>query len=199
MEKKHCDYCGAMQKQAMFGEGAIKVINELKEKGLIKDFAIGGGVAAIAHVAPINTDDLDVIFEPKANGIDLLQPIFDYLRKKGYDFEKITDEKGNVRKGEHIVIEGTPTQFIVPTNDLLAGAFNDTELKSIGEIKVKILKAEYLIAIYLGLQRSKDKIKLIALLEQAKLNDDLLKQILKDNNLEDKYNKFTKYYLGEPG
>ncbi len=197
MKKKYCEYCGAeLGKKAMFGEGAIKVMKELKQKGVIKDFVVGGGVAAIAHVEPITTKDLDIIVETIATGIGFLQPIFDYLIGKGYEFEKIVDEAGNAKKGEHIVIEGTPTQFIPITNSLLEEAVNNPVMKSIGGIDVKVLKAEYLIAMYTQIFRPKDQEKLIRLTDQAEVDEGLLKQILQKYNLSGKYNKFVKIHFG---
>ena len=35
-----------------------KVINELKERGLIDDYAIGGGIAALFYIEPFLTYDL---------------------------------------------------------------------------------------------------------------------------------------------
>lgn len=39
---------------------ALKTINTLKEKGLIKDYAIGGGYALNYYIEPILTFDLDI-------------------------------------------------------------------------------------------------------------------------------------------
>ena len=40
----------------------LKIINELQQQGLIKNFAIGGGIATIFYVESILTYDLDVFF-----------------------------------------------------------------------------------------------------------------------------------------
>ena len=72
---------------------AIEVMNELKEKGLIKDYAIGGAIAALRWVEPFFTQDLDifVILEKEANKQELivLSPIYEYLKNKGYIWEKV--------------------------------------------------------------------------------------------------------------
>jgi hypothetical protein len=87
----------------------LKIINELKEKGLIGDYVIGGGIATIFYVEPFLTYDLDVFIIPskkeKKKNLILLSPIFNYLEDKGYHW-----------RGEHIIIEGIPVQFIPADN-----------------------------------------------------------------------------------
>jgi len=69
----------------------LEIINELKQNGLIKDYAIGGGIATIFYVEPFFTFDLDVFIiaakKEKKKNIILLSPIFDYLEDKGYQWQ----------------------------------------------------------------------------------------------------------------
>ncbi len=51
----------------------IKIINELKKKGLIENYAIGGGIAAIFYIEPILTYDLDVFIIPSEKVERLLE------------------------------------------------------------------------------------------------------------------------------
>ncbi len=41
-------------------EKALSVINEMMHLGLIKSYAIGGGIAATYYIEPVLTYDLDV-------------------------------------------------------------------------------------------------------------------------------------------
>lgn len=43
---------------------ALKVINELAKKGIIKSYAVGGGIATILYTEPLLTYDLDVFYVP---------------------------------------------------------------------------------------------------------------------------------------
>jgi hypothetical protein len=81
--------------------------------GVIEQYAIGGAVAAIFYIEPINTNDLDVFFHVKdeSAGLDLLAPLYEYLSDLGY--------RG---KGEAIDIEGWPVQFLPVFNPLLEEA-----------------------------------------------------------------------------
>jgi hypothetical protein len=95
---------------------AIKVINEMQSKGVIKKYAVGGAVAAIFYVEPMLTYDLDVFFVPSKenDGLLALSSLYDYLKGRGYKVEK-----------EHILIEGIPVQFLPIYNELIEGAVDN--------------------------------------------------------------------------
>lgn len=156
----------------------LKVIKELKEKNYIADYAIGGGIAALFYIEPFLTYDLDVfivLFKRNEEDLILLTPVFDYLEKKGYSW-----------RGEHIVIEGIPVQFI-PADELEQDAVNSSrEIKYEG-IKTKVLTREYLIAILLRAGRKKDMEKIEKLLEQTEIDKEKLSNILQKYHLSEKF------------
>lgn len=164
-------------------EKTIKVLNELKTKNLIKDYAIGGGIAAMFYIETTLTYDLDVfiILPAKQNktGLINLNPIYEYLKKKGY-----------VWKGEHIIIEGIPVQFL-PADELTEEAIKNAEMQTYRGEKIKVFTEEYLIAILLKAGRQKDFDKISKILRQGKINKKNLKDILSKYNLIDKFKRIT--------
>jgi hypothetical protein len=85
---------------------AIEVIVSLAQRGVIKDYAITGAVAALAYVEPVSTQDLDILvavgdFDTKP-GLLLLTPIESALEGLGY----------TQRSDVGVVVEGWPVQFI---------------------------------------------------------------------------------------
>ena len=156
-------------------EKTLQVINKLKEKKIIEDYAIGGGIGAIFYIEPILTYDLDVfiLLSPrlKKGNLILLSPIYNYLKRKNYQF-----------KGEHIIIEGIPVQFI-PTNGLEEEAIKNAKEINYQGVKTKIIRPEYLIAFFLKAGRRKDKEKVNMLIEQAKIDKGKLKKILEKYKL----------------
>jgi len=42
-------------------EKIFKVINEMHQKGILKDYAIGGAVATIYYTEPFATKDIDIL------------------------------------------------------------------------------------------------------------------------------------------
>lgn len=156
---------------------ALVVINQLKRKGLIKDYAIGGGIATIFYTEPVFTYDLDVFVIPKIErkGLILLTDIFEYLQQKGYQW-----------KGEHIVIGDTPVQFIV-ASELEAEAIENARNIVYKKVNTKVMSPEYLIAVLLKAGRGKDMVKIHLLLNQTSVNRDKLTSILNKYNLLDKF------------
>ncbi len=166
-------------------EKTLKVIKVLKNKKVILDYAIGGGIAVLYYVEPLLTYDLDIFFVPIEESIDVLAPIYKYLKEKGYKTQR-----------EHIIIEGIPTQFIPVYNELVREAVqNSTEVKY-GKIKTNVLGLEYLIAVMLQTYRAKDRERIIKIFEEAKVDLKLLKKLLKKYNLYGKYTEFRGLYLG---
>ncbi|HNS32932.1 MAG TPA: hypothetical protein PKN36_08175 [bacterium] len=158
----------------------LEIINELVEKGIIKDYAVGGGIAAMFYIEPFLTYDIDifVIIEYEEEKIINLTSIFDYLEKKGYSW-----------KGEHILIEGLPVQFI-PADNLERQAIKEAKRITYEGAQMKILKKEYLIAILLRAGRKKDMEKVEKLLEENKVDKKKLKDILTKHNLLEKFKPF---------
>jgi len=167
-------------------EKTLKVIKELKNKKVISDYAIGGGIAVLYYVEPLLTYDLDIFFTPVEESLDVLAPVYKYMRGRGYKTQR-----------EHIIIEGVPTQFIPVYNELIKEAVqNSTEVKY-GRIKTKVLSLEYLVAVMLQTYRTKDRERIIKIFEEAKVNLNSLKKLLKKHNLYEKYTKFRGLYFEE--
>ena len=73
-------------------EKTLRVLNRMVKDGVIEQYAIGGAVAAIFYVEPINTNDVDVFFHVKdpSAGLDILAPLYEYLSGLGYRGHKET-------------------------------------------------------------------------------------------------------------
>jgi hypothetical protein len=166
-------------------EKTLKLVRELKEKKVLKDFSIGGAIAALYYIEPILTYDLDIFFIPLEDSIDVLTPIYRYLKEKGFKAKK-----------EHVLIEGVPVQFIPVYNDLVKEAVQNSVEVKYGRIKTSVLGLEYLIAVMLQTYRPKDRERLVKIFEEAKIDLRLLKKILKKYGLYDKYVRFKEMYFG---
>jgi len=84
-------------------EEALKELNELKENGIIGDYAIGGVVAVLYYAEPILTYDLDIFasLPETPGGLVNIPLVYNYLQEKGYKLQ-----------GKHIDISGTLIEFI---------------------------------------------------------------------------------------
>lgn len=164
-------------------EKTIKVIREMQESGVIKTYAIGGGIATLYYIEPTLTYDLDIFFIPTEEKLDILSPIYRYLEKKGHRADK-----------EHILIEGVPVQFIPVYNELIKEAVENAIESKYRGVKTRILRAEYLLAIALQTFRSKDRERVIKFLEETKIDKKYFGKILKKHHLHEKFRDFRKKY-----
>ena len=142
--------------------------------GVIKAYAIGGGIAATYYIEPVLTYDLDVFFIPVEEGLDELGPVYEFARSRGYS-----------EQAEALLIEGFPVQFIPAYNALVREAVGDSAALRYREVEAKVVKVEYLIAIALQTGRAKDRERVIRLMEEATLDRGLLDKILGRHGLTD--------------
>ena len=167
-------------------ERALQVIEEITHQGIIKAYAIGGGIAATYYIEPVLTYDLDIFFIPAQEGLDVLRPIYDYARERGFSTQ-----------AEAILIEGFPVQFIPAYNDLVREAVENAAILKYREVEAKVVTAEYLAAIALQTGRAKDRERLIRLLDEAVIDRTVLGRILATFGLADKFEKIEKQFHEE--
>lgn len=161
----------------------IEVLNQLEQDGVFSHYAIGGAMGAIFYTEPFLTFDLDVFVILPQAGTDLLTlaPIYDALRTAGY----------TEQENECILIEGVPVQFLPIYNSLVEEALNRAHEMMYEDVPARVVRPEYLLAIALQTGRSKDRERVRILREQAQLDMDLLADVLKRHELEDKWKRWT--------
>lgn len=98
---------------------------------------------------------------------------------------------------EHIVIEGMPVQFIPSYNPLVDEAVAEAAEVPYRETTTRVVRAEHLLAIMLQTGRPKDRERMLLLLEEAKIDEALLKGILDRHGLVERWNAFRKRYADE--
>jgi hypothetical protein len=140
----------------------ILLLNEMKARGLIADYAIGGATALIYYFEPIQTQDIDVFVVLEASGQALvnLSPIYSFLA-----------ERGCQPRNEYVVINGIPVQFLVPYNSLVQEAVGTARTVKFGATDCRIPSLEHLMAIMVQTGRAKDKARLEELAQHPALFD----------------------------
>ncbi len=165
---------------------AIEVLNNLCDRRIIKDYAIGGAMGATFYLDPISTMDLDVfvLFADDDFNLLPLQPIYDTLKKMGYE----PDE----HERECVSIEGTPVQFLPAYNMLLQGALSHAKHFDYEGAETKVLSAEYLAAISVQTGRAKDKIRVFAFLELEEFDRDVFNDLLNRYELTERFEQWMR-------
>jgi len=150
----------------------LRAANELVSAGLIKDYALGGALAAIYYTEPFTTYDADIIFVASDKTLSAGVPaIYSHLQSKGWRVER-----------EHLLIKDFPVQFLAASGLTEEAVQEAREIEYEG-VPAKVFRPEYIIAIAASVGRSKDLARIEQLLEQAKINKPMLDDILRRYNL----------------
>jgi hypothetical protein len=160
----------------------LEVLNELENQSVFSRYAIGGAMAATFYTEPVLTFDLDVfvVLSPETGQLISLAPVYEALRARGYGEEK-----------EAVMLEGVPVQFLPTYNALVEEALGQAREIDYDGVPARVLRAEHLIAIGLQTGRSKDRARVAMLREQGSLDLNLLADILKRHQLEQKWKLWT--------
>jgi len=159
-------------------------LNDLKAAGIIQDYAIGGGYAAMFYDIPMTTYDLDVLVAlPTENDYHRL---YEHFRTKGAKIENV-----------YIFIEGMPVQFFPNyISPLFNSAIEKANIVDFEGVSSKFVSIEYLIVLYLTAFRMKDIIRIQSLIKKAQ-RDLLLDTIRRfDNEQYTLYERYKKVLAG---
>ncbi len=159
-------------------EQTLKVINQMKEAGVIENYAIGGAIAAMFYIEAFATEDVDVFFTMSGTGsaLDFLSPIYTYLTAQGYQAE-----------GAMVNIEGWPVQFLPLYKPLIEEAVEQANETVYGQTPIRVTCAEHLVAIMLDTGRPKDYARISRFLEAGVVDVESLMGILSRYGLQDKW------------
>jgi hypothetical protein len=119
----------------------FRVLNRMRDEGLIREYAVGGATAVLFYAEPTRTYDLDVfvaltpaIREPLA----LPSPIYRWAEAQGFAFE-----------AEHIMIHGVPVQLLPAYNTLVSEAVDSAQVHEYEGVPVRVVAPEQLAALAL--------------------------------------------------
>ncbi len=163
-------------------EPTLQVLNSLERDGVLSRYAIAGAMGAMFYVEPLLTFDLDVIvlLPQTTSGLLTLTPLYEALRSKGYQEE-----------GECVLIEGVPVQFLPAYNALLEEALREARETLYEHTATRVLRVEHLLAICLQTGRAKDRERVRLLREQATLDEEHLRAVLRRHSLEGRWKEWT--------
>jgi hypothetical protein len=154
----------------------LRVVNQMKQEGVISDYAIAGAMALLFWIEPIPTFDLDVlVFLPVESGpIVSLDPIYRWAERSGYP-----------AKQEHVVIAGVPVQFMPAHNALADEAIEHAATLEYDGVPVRVVRPEYLACLFLegSAATRKRRERAMALLEAPATDRQLLHDLAQRFNI----------------
>jgi hypothetical protein len=158
----------------------IAAIDDLKTQGLIEDYAIFGAMAQLFWDEAIPTFDLDVLvlLVGQTGPLIDLGPIYEWARARGYE-----------EQGAHFQIggaSGMPVQFIPAAPDPLSEeAVSAAATKEVDGVPVKVVRPEYLIALWLQPPANdhRRKERAAKLRQSGQVDEELLRDLMARYNL----------------
>jgi hypothetical protein len=156
---------------------ALRALGELKQAAIVEDYAVAGAMALVFWTEPVPTYDLDVlVFLPEqATPLVSLSGIYEWAAGRGYPSD-----------AEHVVIGGVPVQFLPAHNELTDEAIETAATLEYEGVPVRVVRPEYLIALYLepSAQTPKRRERAAALLEAAATDRRLVERLIQRFGLE---------------
>ncbi len=149
----------------------LRALNTMKAEGVVEEYAVAGAMAIVFWTEPVPTFDLDVlVLLPSAKGaLVSLDGVYRWAESRGYAAEE-----------EHIIIEGLPTQFVPSPGPLANEAIASAVDMEYEAVIVRVVRPEYLIALYLQpeARTAKRRERAAMLLELPSLDRGLVDEIL---------------------
>lgn len=144
---------------------------DMRAKGIIGQYAVGGASAVAFYAEPVSTKDLDIffLFEPPQNSFILsLEPIYNYCRENGYSYDH-----------EFISIGGWDVQFVESGHDpLWMDALANATTFAFDGSSIDVLPPEHLAVMWATVARPKDILKILHFASYEVLDPAKLKEIL---------------------
>jgi hypothetical protein len=161
---------------AMAFADTLRALNALKTEGVIDEYAIAGAMALVFWTEPVPTFDLDVlVLLPRSeSGLVSLGSIYRWAESRGYAAQE-----------EHILVEGLPTQFVPSPNAIAREAIASAADMDYQGVAVRVVRPEYLIALYLQpeARTAKRRERAAMLLDLPSLDRGLVDEILRRHGL----------------
>jgi hypothetical protein len=153
----------------------FETLNDLRARGVVIDYAIGGAMAVLFYAEPTRTYDVDVfVLLPPDGERELLslQPLYAALRAEGY-----------VPDAEHVVIHGVPVQFLPAFNPLVEEAIRAARLLDYEGVPVRVIGPDHLCALALQAGGRVRRERAWQLLESGAADRERLVEILQRHGL----------------
>lgn len=163
------------------------LLNAMRDSGVVSDYALFGAAAQMRYTEPVATLDADVLVAvPTPDRLDVLAPIYDFCRARGYEAE-----------GESIRVGAWPVQFVPVFSQLTRDALAAAETADFDGIPFRVVDPAYLAVIALSVGRAKDCARVLALLESGSVTRAQVALVAAREGLSDAWTRFSTRFLDE--
>lgn len=164
-----------------------KLLNAMREAGVIANYALFGAIAQMRYTEPAATLDADILVSmPAPERPDILKPIYEFCASRGY-----RPEGGAVRVG------AWPVQFIPVFSALTREALEHAETADFEGVPLRVVRADHLAVIALSVGRAKDWARILGLLDSGSVSRKQLADLAAQHGLTDAWRRFDERFLNE--
>ena len=161
-----------------------ELLNEMLRARVIQDYAVFGAVAQMRYTEAVATLDADILVSvPEPEALDVLAPLYDFCRQRGYHPE-----------GEAIRVGDWPVQLIPAFSPLTEAALREAETADFEGSPLRVVRADYLACIALSVGRAKDFARVLALRESGAVSDDEISELADQQGLAEAWQSFRKRF-----
>lgn len=157
----------------------------MRAAGVIEDYALFGAVAQMRYTEAVATFDADVlVVVPAPERLDVLAGIYEFCADNGYHPE-----------GEAVAVGEWPTQFIPVFSPLTREALEQAETAGFEGVPLRVVRADHLAAIALSVGRTKDFLRILALLESESVTAEQIGRLATRHGLAKEWQAFETRFL----
>jgi hypothetical protein len=168
-------------------EDVAVLLNGMRDAGVISDYALFGAVAQMRYTEAVATLDADVlVVVPSPDRLEVLGPIYEYCRTRGYAPE-----------GEAVRVGAWPVQFVPVFSELTRQAVSAAETADFAGVPFRVVAADYLAVIALSVGRAKDMARVLALLEAGAVSPEGVSALARRYGLQDAWTRFGSRFLDD--
>ncbi len=162
-----------------------QLLNEMRQAGVIQEYALFGAVAQMRYTEPVATLDADVLVAvPDTKRLDVLSDIYEFCAARGCRPE-----------GEAVQIGAWPTQFVPIFSPLTQDAVEHADTADFEGVPLRVVRAEYLAVIALSVGRAKDHTRILALLEADSVTREGIAALAERHGLAEAWQRFESRFL----
>jgi len=154
-----------------------RALNAMQDEGIVKQYAIGGGTAALFYAETTRTYDVDVfVLIESASLIIDLSSIYNWARARGYEV-----------RDEYLIVHNVPVQILVAGDGIQTEAVETANTLEYDGVSVRVMKPEYLAVLYVCAGGSKRRIRASVLLADNVFEEQRIRELLEKFGLTQKW------------
>jgi hypothetical protein len=162
-----------------------QLLNEMREAGVIGDYALFGAVAQMRYTEPVATLDADVLVSVASpERLDVLGGIYEFCAARGYRPE-----------GEAVRVGAWPTQFVPVFDPLTREALEQAETVDFEGVPFRVVRPDHLAVIALSVGRAKDSTRILALFEAGAVGREDVARRAARHGLAEAWRRFEARFL----